>query len=290
VGTVFDRWARRWRKTPNGEAMLVRFADDVVVGFEHRGDALRFLHELRKRFAKFGLELHPDKTCLIQFGRFVAERRAERRVGRPETFDYLAFAHICAKTRDGRVFLNRITSSKRMRAKLKEIKVLLKHRRHEPIPVQGMWLASVVRGHCAYYAVPGNISAVMHSGCKWSGTGSRHFGTGACARGSTGLGGTAWRNGGSRLPKSCTPAPRCASPPTPEVGAECSRPARSDLCEGPPARAVPTAIATRDILAEVGLLCSARADGGARSLSRGGGSTTRCCPTILGGERHRSSV
>jgi hypothetical protein len=108
----------------------------------------------------FGLELHPDKTRLIQFGRFAAERRAERRLGRPETFDYLGFTHICAKTRDGRFFLKRITISKRMRAKLKEIKVLLKRRRHEPIPVQGMWLASVVRGHFAYYAVPGNISAV----------------------------------------------------------------------------------------------------------------------------------
>jgi len=144
---VFDRWARRWRKTADGEVMLVRFADDFVVGFEHRGDALRFLHDLPKRFAKFGLELHPDKTRLIQFGRFAAERRAERRLGRPETFDYLGFTHICAKTRDGRFFLKRITISKRMRAKLKEIKVLLKRRRHEPIPVQGMWLASVVRGH-----------------------------------------------------------------------------------------------------------------------------------------------
>jgi group II intron reverse transcriptase/maturase len=101
---VFDRWARRWRKTADGEVILVRFADDFVVGFEHRGDALRFLHDLRKRFATFGLELHPDKTRLIQFGRFAAERRAERRLGRPETFDYLGFTHICAKTRDGRFF------------------------------------------------------------------------------------------------------------------------------------------------------------------------------------------
>ena len=158
---VFDRWARRWRKTAYGEVMLVWFADDLVVGFEHRGDALRFLHDLRKRFATFGLELHPDKTRLIQCGRFAAERRAERRLGRPETFDYLGFTHICAKTRDGRFFLKCITISKRMSAKLKEIKALLKRRRHEPIPVQGMWLASVVRGHFAYYAVPGNISAMM---------------------------------------------------------------------------------------------------------------------------------
>jgi RNA-directed DNA polymerase len=161
VGTVFDRWARRWRKTANGEAMLVRFADDVVVGFAHRGDAPRLLHDLRKWFAKFGRELHPDTTRLIQFGRFATERRAERRLGRPETFDDLGVTHTCAKTRDRRSFLTRITSSTRMRAKLKEITVLLTHRRHEPIPIQGMWLARVGRGHYAYYAVPGNISAVM---------------------------------------------------------------------------------------------------------------------------------
>jgi group II intron reverse transcriptase/maturase len=158
---VLDRWAQRWRKTQaHGEVMIVRFADDFVAGFEHKGDARQFLSDLRKRFARFGLELHPDKTRLIQFGRYAAERRAEHGLGRPETFDFLGFTHICATTRDGRFFLKRVTVSKRMRAKLKEVNSLLKRRRHQPIPVQGAWLASVVRGHLAYYSVPGNIGAV----------------------------------------------------------------------------------------------------------------------------------
>jgi group II intron reverse transcriptase/maturase len=158
---VLDRWAQRWRRTQaHGEVMIVRFADDFVAGFEHKGDARQFLADLRKRFAKFGLELHPDKTRLLQFGRYATERRAERGLGRPETFDFLGFTHICATTRDGRFFLKRITVSKRMRAKLKEVNGHLKRRRHEPIPVQGAWLASVVRGHLAYYSVPGNIGAV----------------------------------------------------------------------------------------------------------------------------------
>jgi RNA-directed DNA polymerase len=140
--------------------MIGRFADDFVAGFEHKSDARQFLSDLRKRFARFGLELHPDKTRLIQFGRYAAERRAEHGLGRPETFDFLGFTHICATTRDGRFFLKRVTVSKRLRAKLKEVNGLLKRRRHEPIPVQGAWLASVVRGHLAYYAVPGNIGAV----------------------------------------------------------------------------------------------------------------------------------
>jgi RNA-directed DNA polymerase len=140
--------------------IIVRFADDFAAGFEHLGDAKQFLTDLRQRFTKFGLELHEDKTRLIQFGRFAAERRAERGLGKPETFDFLGLTHICAKTRDGHFFLKRITISKRKRAKLKQVKDQLKRRRHEPIPVQGAWLASVVRGHAAYYAVPGNINAV----------------------------------------------------------------------------------------------------------------------------------
>jgi RNA-directed DNA polymerase len=131
-----------------------------VAGFEHKGDARQFLADLRKRFTKFGLELHPDKTRLIEFGRYAAERRAEHGLGKPETFDFLGFTHICAKTRNGRFFLKRITISKRRRAKLKEVKDQLKRRRHEPLPAQGAWLASVVRGHLAYYSVPGNINAV----------------------------------------------------------------------------------------------------------------------------------
>jgi len=140
--------------------IVVRFADDFVTGFEHREDAERFLADLRERFAKFGLELHPEKTRLIEFGRYAARNRAAQGLGKPETFDFLGLTHICAKGRKGGFWVRRTTISKRMRAKLKEVKVELKRRRHQPIPVQGQWLGSVVRGHLAYYAVPGNTDAV----------------------------------------------------------------------------------------------------------------------------------
>jgi RNA-directed DNA polymerase len=144
------------------ESRRVRFppATHLVVGFQHLGDAQRFLADLRERFAKFGLELHPDKTRLIEFGRHAAERRKARGVGKPETFDFLGFTHLCGKSRNGRFWLRRITISKRMRAKLKEVKDQLVRRRYQPLPEQGKWLASVVRGHLAYYAVPGNGDAI----------------------------------------------------------------------------------------------------------------------------------
>jgi group II intron reverse transcriptase/maturase len=158
---VFDRWVRQWRRRhARGDMIVVRFADDFIVGFEHLGDAKQFLHDLRDRFTKFGLELHPDKTRLIEFGRFAAQRRAARGFGKPETFDFLGFTHICAKGRNGSFWLRRHTISKRMRAKLKQVKDQLKRRRHLPIPDQGRWLGSVVRGHLAYYAVPGNSRAI----------------------------------------------------------------------------------------------------------------------------------
>jgi hypothetical protein len=140
--------------------IIVRFADDFIVGFEHRDDAERFLAGLRERFAKFGLELHPDKTRLIKFGRFAARDRPARGRGKPETFDFLGFTHICARSASGRFWIKRITISKRMRAKLKQVKDQLTQRMHLPVPEQGRWLASVVRGHMAYYAVPGNAQAV----------------------------------------------------------------------------------------------------------------------------------
>ncbi len=140
--------------------IVSRFADDFVVGFQNLGDARQFLRDLRERFAKFNLELHPDKTRLIEFGRFAAQNRRERGLKKPETFDFLGFTHICGKTRDGRFWLRRVTIAKRMRAKLKQVKTELRRRRHRSIPEQGQWLASVVRGHFNYYAVPGNIDAV----------------------------------------------------------------------------------------------------------------------------------
>jgi len=158
---VLDLWAEWWRsRYAHGDVIIVRFAEDFVVGFEHQEDAQRFLADLRERFAKFVLELHPEKTRLIEFGRHAAERRRARGLGKPETFEFLGFTHLCGKTRTGRFWLKRITISKRMRAKLREVNDQLKRRRHQPIPVQGRWLASVVRGHLAYYAVPGNTDAV----------------------------------------------------------------------------------------------------------------------------------
>ncbi len=158
---VFDLWAERWRRRKaRGDVIIVRFADDYIVGFEHERDAQRFLADLRGRFAKFGLELAAEKTRLIEFGRFAPERRRARGLGKPETLAFLGFTHTCAKDRSGRFALKRITDSKRMRAKLRQVKQELARRRHQPIPEQGRWLASVVRGHCAYYAVPSNSRAV----------------------------------------------------------------------------------------------------------------------------------
>ena len=158
---VFDLWVHQWRRrNARGHIVVTRFADDFVMGFEFRREARWFLAELRERFARFGLDLHPDKTRLIEFGRFAADRRGMR--GRkPETFEFLGFTHVCAKTRDGRFKLTRITSKKRMQAKLREVKTELRRRRHQPITEQGRWLASVVRGHCAYYAVPDNSRAII---------------------------------------------------------------------------------------------------------------------------------
>jgi RNA-directed DNA polymerase len=159
---VFDLWADQWRRRhARGDVILSRFADDYVAGFEHREDAERFLADLRDRFAQFGLELHPEKTRLIEFGRYAAENRARRGDRKPETFEFLGFTHICAKTRNGRFKLKRVTSKKKMRAKLSSVKTEIRRRWHHSIPEQGRWLASVLAGHCRYYAVPDNIRALQ---------------------------------------------------------------------------------------------------------------------------------
>ena len=157
---VLDLWVTWWRRhQAHGDVIIVRFADDFIMGFEHEADAQRLLADLRQRLAEFGLSLHPDKTRLVEFGRYAARNRAARGLGKPETFDFLGFTHICGKTRTGRFGFRRFTISKRLRAKLREVKTELLKRRHLPIPEQGRWLASVVRGHLAYYAVPGNAKA-----------------------------------------------------------------------------------------------------------------------------------
>ena len=120
---VFDRWGRSWRRRhARGDIVVTRFADDFVVGFQHLGDAKRFLSDLRERFGKFNLELHPDKTRLIEFGRFAVSNRKQRGLGKPETFEFLGFTHVCGKTKDGRFWLRRVTVKKRLRAKLKQVK------------------------------------------------------------------------------------------------------------------------------------------------------------------------
>jgi RNA-directed DNA polymerase len=158
---VFDLWVQQWRgQYAHGDVIAVRFADDFVVGFQRREYAERFQDDLRRRFAEFGLELNAKKTRLIAFGRFAASDRKACGLGKPETFEFLGFTHICAKAKNGSFKVQRITSKKRMQAKLREVKAELVRRRYLPIPEQGQWLASVVRGHSAYYAVPGNTKAI----------------------------------------------------------------------------------------------------------------------------------
>jgi RNA-directed DNA polymerase len=161
----FDLWAERWRRREaTGDLIIVRYADDIVVGFEHETDARRFWDAMRKRLEEFSLALHPDKTRLIEFGRHAVDRRAQRGLGKPETFKFLGFVLICGRSRKGRFQLQRKTRRDRMRAKLKEIKAELRERMHQPIPEQGRWLAQIVRGFYAYHAVPTNMPAlpVLH--------------------------------------------------------------------------------------------------------------------------------
>jgi RNA-directed DNA polymerase len=158
---VLDLWADRWRRREaRGDMVIVRFADDFVVGFEHEADAQRFRDALRQRFEEFSLSLHPDKTRLIEFGRHAADRRARAGLGKPETFQFLGFVFFCGKSRRGKFLLHRRSRRDRMRAKLKVIKEGLRERMHQPIPDQGRWLGQVVRGIFAYHAVPTNFRAL----------------------------------------------------------------------------------------------------------------------------------
>lgn len=158
---VFDLWVQQWRtKRAQGDMVVVRFADDFIVGFEHRQEAERFLSELRERLTKFGLELHPEKTRLIEFGRFAAQNRSDRGEGKPETFHFLGFTHICGKTKGGRFEVLRQTMRKKWQAKLTEVYQELRRRMHEAIPEQGRYLRAVMQGHIQYYGVPGNRPAM----------------------------------------------------------------------------------------------------------------------------------
>lgn len=157
---VFDLWVEEWRKSARGDVYVVRYADDFTLGFQYRDDAERFLRELRGRLAAFHLELHPDKTHLLEFGRFAAQNRSARGDGKPETFDFLGFTHYCTKTQRGKFKLGRKTIRKRMNAKLQDIKEQLRKRMHEPVPKTGRWLSQVLRGHYGYYGVPTNSPAL----------------------------------------------------------------------------------------------------------------------------------
>ena len=158
---VFDLWVERWRRhEASGAMIIVRYADDLVVGFEREPDARRFWDAMRERLEGFSLALHPEKTRLIEFGRRAAANRTRRGLGKPETFTFLGFTFICGRSRRGRFLLKRTTRRDRMRAKLREIKEELRRRMHQPIPEQGHWLAQVVRGFFAYHAVPTNLAAL----------------------------------------------------------------------------------------------------------------------------------
>jgi group II intron reverse transcriptase/maturase len=158
---VFDLWADRWRRQEaQGDMVIVRYADDLVVGFETESEARRFLDMMRERFEAFALALHPEKTRVLEFGRFAAVGRKARGLEKPETFNFLGFTHICGKSQRGRFQLHRKTRRDRLRAKLQEVKAELRRRMHQPIPVQGAWLRQVVTGHFGYYAVPTNVRAL----------------------------------------------------------------------------------------------------------------------------------
>jgi RNA-directed DNA polymerase len=158
---VFDLWAQRWRQHhARGQVVIVRYADDIVVGFEHEAEAKSFLVDLRERMGKYALSLHLDKTRLIEFGRAAAQNRTRRGLGKPETFNFLGFTHISGRSRQGTFQLKRKSRRDRMRTKLREIKEILRQRMHDPIPQQGRWLRHVVRGYFNYHAVPTNAQSL----------------------------------------------------------------------------------------------------------------------------------
>ena len=166
---VFDLWVRDWRRQAKGDVIVVRFADDIIVGFQYEWEARRFWNEFRERLAAHGLELHPEKTRLIEFGRYAATNRTRNGRGKPETFDFLGFTHACGKTRKGRFIVLRLTMRKRLRAKLLDINSKLRQRWHDPVPEVGRWLGSIIRGHLNYYGVPLNFRALeaFHHQVQW---------------------------------------------------------------------------------------------------------------------------
>ena len=163
---VYDFWAHQWRQRhARGDMVIVRYADDLVVGFQHRDDAMRFMADLSERLKAFALSLHPGKTRLVEFGRFAARDRQRRGLGKPESFTFLGFTHLCGQSRDGKFLLKRKSRRDRKASKLRDIKNGLKRRTHRPIEEQAAWLQSVVRGYFAYHAVPTNFRSL--TGFLW---------------------------------------------------------------------------------------------------------------------------
>ena len=167
---VFDLWAHRWRGLGDrGTVVIVRYADDIIMGFEHKAEAEQFRKELESRLSEFGLQLHPDKTRLIGFGRSAAHGHRRGGKGKPGTFDFLGFTHICSFDGRGKYTVRRKTKSKRIRGKLKELKAEIRRRYHQPVPVQGQWLRSAHQGFVNYFAVPGNMATLKsfhHQLCR----------------------------------------------------------------------------------------------------------------------------
>lgn len=158
---VFDLWVAWWRRRhARGDVIVVRYADDFVLGFQYREDAEAFYAALKLRLGRFGLELHEDKSRLIEFGRYAVASRRRQSLGKPETFNFLGFTHVCGKTKRGKFIVDRRTERKRQHKKLKSLRSELRRRRHAPVDDTGRWIRSVVAGHCRYYGVPGNGRAL----------------------------------------------------------------------------------------------------------------------------------
>jgi hypothetical protein len=157
---ALDLWVHQWRQRhARGEVYIVRYADDFVMGFQREQDALAMREALASRLAEFGLELHPEKTRVLRFGRFARQDGEREGCKHPETFDFLGFTHIAGQDRRGKFQLKRRTSRKKRRAKLEGLREQMRRRRHQPVPMQHAWLSSVIRGHCRYYGVPTNVGA-----------------------------------------------------------------------------------------------------------------------------------
>jgi len=248
---VFDLWVERWRRGAKGEVIVVRFADDLVLGFEYKSDAQRFWKELRERFARFRLELHPRKTRLLRFGTYAAHNRAVRREGKPETFDFLGFTHICGKSRQGRFLLKRWVSKKRMRSTLKALRRSILKRRHLPLPVQGAWLRSVLQGYFGYYAVPTSFERLEQFRKEviraWFWALRRRSQRTRLTWERMKILVERWI---PRL-RILHPWPSVRLTPEPEVGAQCGSSARWDLCGGRPDPKVLRAVSTATVEAQV---------------------------------------